>query len=510
MLTDLTQQPSRKKSVIVQVGLGYFSQIIAMVQGLFLIPLYLSYLGVTMYGLWLASGGVLAWLGFAELGLGTVAMQRMSDSYGKKNYSAVSEYFSSALIIFIVVGLVVLFAGYALSLPLPLWIGATAENEEIIRGCFQLAVLATAIKIINECLKGLAVSLLRPLVPSVALVFWQLVGLAIIVSMILLGYGLWSLPVGFLVTQSGNLLVNLVYSHILLYKSNGGFWMSKPTKLKELFAISPYVFVGRLGNSLARNIEPTLIAMVLSPEVTTAFTVMRRAADLVFQMINVVLGSSFAGVAHVFASGNKEKAASVCKMVLQTGFFTSLFGYGIYLTSNQSFVGLWVGQEYFISQVLVAAIAISLFFRTIQNFLIDQNMASGDLKRTSVLVFLETITRIGLIYILLKMVGVIGAPIGLMISCALFGLIQAKNLSDRTGIAIFNIRSWLANSFIVTVVYGLAYFGQTYFGFADSWLVFIGQLIISFVAIGMLLIIYPYSRRSMMELAKEILPSLKK
>lgn len=509
-MTDLTQQPSRKKSVVIQLGFGYFSQLIAMVQGLFLIPFYLTYLGVTVYGLWLASGGVLAWLGFAELGLGTVAIQRMSDSYGKKNYKAVSQYFSSALIIFIAVGAVVGVIGYALSLYLPSWIGATPEHEAMIRGCFQLAVAATAVKIINECLKGLAVSLLRPFVPSIALVFWQLAGLATIVAMILMGYGLWSLPVGYLLTQLGNLLVNLIYSNRLLYRSNGGFWFSKPTKLKELFAISPYVFVGRFGNSLARNIEPTLIAIVLSPEITTAFTVMRRAADLVFQMINVVLGSSFASVAHVFALGDEEKSASVSKMILQTGFFASMLGYGIYLTSNQSFVGLWVGQEYFISQLLVGLIAVSLFTRTLQNFLIDQNMAMGNLKNTSLLVFGETITRIMLIYILLYMFGVIGAPLGLVISCVLFGLIQAKNLAKTTGTTMFIIKPWALNMFIVTVVYSVAYCAQVYFAFAENWLIFIGQLTISTTVIGLFLMAVPYSREPLINLARQLSSGIKK
>ena len=51
--------------------------IIAIIRGLLFIPLYINFIGVRLYGLWLASGGVLVWLTMLDLGLGQGVAQRV-------------------------------------------------------------------------------------------------------------------------------------------------------------------------------------------------------------------------------------------------------------------------------------------------------------------------------------------------------------------------------------------------------------------------------------------------
>lgn len=479
--------PSRKKAAIIQAAFSYAGQVIAIVQGLVLIPLYISELGANLYGLWLASGGVLTWLGFVDVGLGAVVIQRISNSYSKQDIKHVGEYFSSGVLVFSIAAVLVMGLGYMISIPLPGWINAGESDVDIVRGCFQLAVLAMMFKLINDCLSGFAVALLRPLVPEIALVVWQILGLFSIVVLLLNGYGLWSLPIGYVVTQVGVFISNSYYVFVLLSGLKGTSLAIRISVLKDYFTLSPFLFAGRMGDSLSRNIEPTLIAAILTPEITTAYVVTRRAAELVWQILNVVLGATFAGFVHVFSEDNGEKTRKIALDILMFGFVGGVIGFGTYMATNSSFVSLWVGAEKQLSQNVITLIAMGMLFRVTQNYLIDLNTGAGNIAITSSIVFFESLMRVLGMYVLLKILGVEAAPLSMIISCGIFSLVHAHNLCRKIHLKLFSGSSWAKYILILAIVYFLSSVINSYMVNIDSWLGFVGSVVIT---IGIITIVF--------------------
>ncbi|WP_265943741.1 hypothetical protein [Dechloromonas sp. A34] len=61
---------SRKRAITLQALGGYLNTGIQIVQGLILIPMYIHFLGLSLYGFWLSTGAILGMLGVMNLGLG--------------------------------------------------------------------------------------------------------------------------------------------------------------------------------------------------------------------------------------------------------------------------------------------------------------------------------------------------------------------------------------------------------------------------------------------------------
>ena len=54
-----------------------------------MVPLYLKYIPVELYGAWLATGNIVNWLLVVDPGISTVVMQRVGKSYGADDRSEV-------------------------------------------------------------------------------------------------------------------------------------------------------------------------------------------------------------------------------------------------------------------------------------------------------------------------------------------------------------------------------------------------------------------------------------
>ena len=131
----LNKNKSRLHAVKTQAVLGYGLQIIVLIRGLLLIPFYVSIIGDRLYGLWLASGGVLVWLSMLDVGLTTGLLQRLSHNYGKKNFQLHTDYLINGLIIYSFFGVILLCSGYTISIYFYLIIRI---NQRICMSCLEL------------------------------------------------------------------------------------------------------------------------------------------------------------------------------------------------------------------------------------------------------------------------------------------------------------------------------------------------------------------------------------
>ena len=89
----------------------YMSIFMTVVQGLLLVPLYLSYIPVEIYGAWLASGNILAWISAIDPGLTIVLQQQTSTFYGAGELKKVGKLIGSGLILSCLILMIALFLG---------------------------------------------------------------------------------------------------------------------------------------------------------------------------------------------------------------------------------------------------------------------------------------------------------------------------------------------------------------------------------------------------------------
>ena len=110
---------SRRRTTQWELFFQYLTIPLGMVSGIVLVPMYLKYIPQDVYGAWLATGNVLAWLTISDPGLSGVLRQRIAASYGRGDVTSIGEIISSGLMITCGVTAVLVMAGLGLGLALP-------------------------------------------------------------------------------------------------------------------------------------------------------------------------------------------------------------------------------------------------------------------------------------------------------------------------------------------------------------------------------------------------------
>ncbi len=481
--------PSRKRATILLAVGGYVNTGIVVVQGLLLVPLYLYYIGSHTYGLWLASGGILGMLMLMNFGISSMLIQRIANAYGKEDFDKAASYFFNGMVVYLFICLFFGLVGWGVSEWIQDILNLTGDDTELLKGCFQVAVIAMSISILNECLRSFSQALLRPVIPMIGMVCGRIFGIAITIWMLFNDFGLWAIPMGLIVSEGIILLINLLNA-ISLFR-----WLKAKVTfnrkiIKEYVSTSPALLMARSGNTLSQESEPLLITLFLGPEVTTTYMITRKAADIVFQAVSVLYGASHSSFSHLAGEEDKEKTRDIASKLLSLVFIMSLIGFAAYVGATQAFVTLWVGDEFLLTQGMILLIGIAFFTRTLRAMVWQILNGLGDFIYTSTILVAEGICKIGLAVLFLSHIGVEGIPIALLISCLLSLIILARRLK-KTLLLEFSLGLIMRTAISMLALFGgSALMAYSSFGYT-SWGMFVlynmglsGGLMLLFTAIN--------------------------
>jgi O-antigen/teichoic acid export membrane protein len=480
----INKQISRKKSASIQAVGGYMNTIAMLIQGLLLMPLYLHFIESHVFGLWLATGGILGLLSMMNLGLSSMMMQRIAYAYAKNNVTSINKYFTNGFLVYSIISLLLLLIGLTLSPLVPNIIGATSNNGELLKGCFQLSLISLVLSLINESLRCLSYATLRPLIPVTGVVFGRLSGMILTIFLLYRSYGLWSIPIGMVIGEVIIFIFNLVSSLKVIYQIN--FKLSFNIQvIKEYFKTAPSLFMATIGNTVANTVEPLLITIFISPEVTTIYILNRRAADVVFNMLSVIVGSISGPLSNLIGEGNVHNIANIVIKILFACFALSIIGFAIYQATNEMFISLWVGKEFVTDQRIVMLIALAFSARFFRGVISQLLYSYGDFTFPSKLIFAEGLVRIILSALLINYLGLIAIPLCLLLMASVMSFLLGFRLKKHLQLE-FNPFVIMRFFIVALFIFILSYILQANLNVIGSWGLFIFNLILVSISIVLL------------------------
>src|SRR3990172_5110434 len=138
-------RPNRTRSSVIWLGFSYLSVVLAIVQGIVLVPLYLQKFNVALYGAWLASGNIISYLALFDFGLAAVVQQQVSQSYGAQQFDRVGSLLGTGIVIMAGFSLMVILIGMGLAPFIPAWVGANGVDAIVLQKAVYLATISTAL-----------------------------------------------------------------------------------------------------------------------------------------------------------------------------------------------------------------------------------------------------------------------------------------------------------------------------------------------------------------------------
>lgn len=409
---------SRKKAFkTIAIGQS-FVRLLQIGNNLLLIPLYLKVIGAEQYGYWLATGGILAWVSACDFGLVGIVKQRCALFLGKKETARAIQYFHAGLLVYGGIILVMLALIWGLSLLLQPILSLPAEDADLYRYTFCVAGIAMGFSLLGNVFAGYLHASQRPGGDILAAAIGQLLNLAVVIYLLLFTTaGLWAIPLGLLTNHACYALFLILY---FLFKTSALSIrpVFEKSIFRDYFTTGPVLFLSRLGSQLTSKIEPTLIVIFLTPELATMYTVVKRLVEVLFGFANSVRGGMLAGFSHFYGEQGAAATSVLLDRILQITIGISLLVVIFYISVNQSFVSLWVGEAFYLGSLLSVFIAFEAFTNSIANTTIQLVGALGEMRRSSLALLAESILKVFGMLILLPLIGVVGLPIAGLLSAS--------------------------------------------------------------------------------------------
>jgi len=415
----------RTKQFIKAVGLGYFSQALMMVTGLWLTPFLLHRIGTSDYGLWLVGTQFMFYLGLLDLGV--MALLPRSTAYaigragGFEKATDLPEIIGQTLRLVMWQMPAVVMAAIIMFLLMPAEWQPLQKPLGIILCGF---VLFFPIRVFYALLQGLQDLTFLGVTQIVAWSTGTLLGVLLVLN----GAGLYSLAAAWIFSQA---LSHLFYGV--------RFWMryrlAWPKQLASLtwsqaraqLSQGLWISVAQVAQVMLNGTDILIIGKLLGPAAVVPYTCTNKLISVLSNQPNLLMQAAVPGLSEMRAAGSHERllqtsSALGLAMLILSGAIVS-----VVLVVNQGFVSWWVGAEQFGGMGLTALFLIALLLRHWNITWIYTLFAFGRERQIALTALMDGLVTTIISGVLVKLFGPVGGPLGAIVAVCLVSL--PRNIS---------------------------------------------------------------------------------
>lgn len=411
MLTKI----SRKKQVLWRAAPEYASFFISLLNAAILVPLYLKYFELGLYGAWLATGNILVWLTIIDPGIGDVLLQKVSESYAKNDRIEIGKQLASSMILSFIITIIALFCGLILMFFIENIVKLSSSIEIIVlKKAFFLMVIATAMTLFSYFISGAVVGLQRSKEHGISRMMWRIISFIMKPILLFSGFGLLAIP-------CSSLIAVTVYLFILIFVF---FKVLRKEKIKLIFdskflrsysKIFIYTFSSKIFSTFKNNIDLILISRFLNVEMVVTYDLTRRPMRILFNLLGRPSAALISVVANLKGEGNDRKTKNIVELVSFLMFVSLILLTSGIIAFNRDLISLWIGHDLFIGQRLNILIALFFMVSNLSYMMANLTYALGNIKGNSLIEILRDVIALFLMIILGYYLGIWGIVISQLI-----------------------------------------------------------------------------------------------
>ena len=405
------KQTSRTYASIVNLFFNYANASFAIINGLVLVPLYLTYFPVGTYGSYLSSGNIVSMLGLLEGGMAFVLTQKLASSYAKKDIDGFSKTLGSGLFISVSIVFVLFIIGLAIFPFISQWVKAEPNQYKNIQYAFLYSAIGAGLNIMFHNISAVFQAMLKVSLSG----YINLISIFFGITMTLLGLhfglGVVAIPIGILVRGFVGVSI-LIFALIRILKREK-LMKIQITQLdcsKLIKSVLP-MFGGGVAKSLVSNSQLLIITNFISPTSSAVFFITGRIYQVCDSFLAPVGSSIFSSISQIVGEGNKDVLK---KNIINIFFIFNAFSLSILSLSfivNSSFVSLLLGADKYGGNMLSLLLCVNMLFYTRFNFLSVNLYALGLFGKTIFYDVIGSILRLIIIFLLIQYIGYFALPI---------------------------------------------------------------------------------------------------
>lgn len=404
----MAKEKSQLRSGVV---LSYINMALGMVIPFLYTPVMLRMLGQAEYGLYSLSNSVISYLSLLSVGFGTTIIRYIAKYRAEDDKDKLQKTYGFFVLLYVLLAFVVLVCGSVIAFNVePIFHKGLTDSELItMRSLIIIMTISTAISFPLSVVSSIIAAHERFVFRNLlAIVFTVLCPIANLIAL-WLGYKSVGMAAAGLLIQFISLPWNIIYCRRKL-RVKPKYGKIPSGIIREMFAVSFYNLIGTLVNMLFWATDKVILGMLAS---SIAVAVYNVGATFCSMLDNISL--SISGVLTPKVTGMVVKKASgeeLTELFIRVGrlqfIIVGLAASG-FVVFGQSFIRLWVGEEYssayFIALLVMLPSCIPLIQNTGTTILIAQNKQ----KFRSLVYLAIAIVNVVSTYLVVPFAGGVGA-----------------------------------------------------------------------------------------------------
>jgi O-antigen/teichoic acid export membrane protein len=480
-----------KSQIKAGASLSYVLMLVSNLASFLILPFLINMLGKEGYGLYTSIGAIAGYMAVMDFGVNSTITRYIAKYRAEGAEDKQKNLLAHCLLLYSVLAIVVFIIGYILYLNLPDLLNIQSKINPDTKAVLSTEELKTASTMFIILIANIALSLpLRSFTavlngherfafPRAMNIVQVLLRVAAIVIFLNLGFGSVAIVIIDTVLNLSILLVNMLYSFIIL-KVKVELAQFELPFVRELFVFSLPIFLTMVYDQIFWKVDQTII-IVMKGSSASGLVSSAMFVILIFMRFSTALSDVFLPRVTKMVV-NKASGDELTDLMIKVGRIQFLVLGMIltgYLLFGQDFFYVWLGRSehyyavygyilYFIGIVIMIPLVLPL----IQNTGIAILVAKNKHKFRSIVYFIIAVLNIGLTIFLVKTFGVVGASIATAIALTIGnGFIINIYYSKVIGLKIGRFFKDCVFRLLVPMVISSAigYFISRFFSTASGW-----------------------------------------
>jgi len=418
---------ARKAATI--AAFAYVQYGLAIVTGIFLVPLTLHTLGARAWGLWLASSEVLGYAGMVDLGILGVMPWILAAAIGRGDRAEQKTLVSQGLWLGAGVGILYVAAAFIAWQVLSPKMYLDPADRALVAEPLAVFVVATALCYPLAIYKALIMARQDAFFNGVLTVAQGVLGALLTAVLLIKGFGLYALMWSATIPPVFVSLACAVRAAAVEPELVLSIARPRLADLRMLLANGFGSWLGNLGWQLLAASNGIVITYMGHPEWVPVYSCTAKVAAMAMPLTWVLPDSAHVGLAQL--SGERRRAGRVRQVVLMMQRLHLLIAGGMacgLLVFNPSFVTRWVGAPLFGGLMLNLLLAVGVVLHSFIHGLVSSASIVGNRVRVGIVVLVNGILQTMLAIVLGHRLGLVGV--------ALAGLVATAATALPAGIAL--------------------------------------------------------------------------
>jgi O-antigen/teichoic acid export membrane protein len=346
------------------------------------VPLTLRYLGAERYGLWMTITSVVAFLSFADLGVGNVLLNIISEANGKGDIESARKNIASAfyLLVFIALGIALIFTSAYFFINWSAFFNVTSLTAKSEAGPAVTVFLACfLVNLPLSLVPRIRMGYQQGYISGIWLAISNLIGLGLLFVVAYIRAGLpW-----LILTIIGTSVLGNVFNGIALF----GFQRPdlapnlRDISYKiagEIIGVGSLFLILQVTNAITYSADNIIIAQILGPAAVTNYAVPSKLFTLLPLVLYMFLSPLWPAYSEAIARGDENWAKkTLAKTLLISGVLCFLAGIFL-LIFGKVILDIWTGSKVVFSFSLMLALGV---WTTVQAIISALSMFLNALKK---------------------------------------------------------------------------------------------------------------------------------